>query len=588
MYRNIFMAEISREEVAQTLREIALLLELKGENPFKIRAYRNGAEMALSYSGDFIGKARDSQLGTIKGFGAALAQKVHELVDTGTLEYHQNLRSEFPDTLFELFEIQGLGPKKIKLLFDHLGVTSVQELRAVCESGAASELKGFGKKTTDKILEAISFKESNADRFTLGEVMPLVKVLREKLSEHPSVHQCNTAGSVRRGKETVHDIDFIVATDAPGEVIDYFTGLDEIREIMVSGGTKASVRLDNGLQCDLRAVSNTEYPFALSYFTGSKEHNVVMRGRARDRGFTLNEYRLAPLEEGKSASPDIDTEADLYRALDLDYVPASLRENIGEFDAAENGTLPKLIEVENLRGTFHNHTTASDGRSTLEEMVAAAQDLGLGYLGIADHSKAAVQANGLDEKRLLQQVGEIGKLNRSLHRFHVFSGIECDILRDGSMDLDDEALAAVDYVVGSIHGSFTLSEKDQTRRVIRAMENPHVTMIGHLTTRLLLRRDPCAMDIPAIIDAAAQTGTWLELNANSRRLDLDWRWWRMASDKGVFCVINPDAHHADHLQNLYFGVLVARKGWLEKRHVVNCQTLTQIKKSLQRKRKALS
>ncbi|MFT5187944.1 MAG: DNA polymerase (family 10) [Verrucomicrobiales bacterium] len=575
---------MTREEITDVLEEIALLLELKGENPFKIRAYRNGADIVTHHSEDFIQIARDNKLSSIKGFGEALANKVHEFVTTGEMEYHKNLRAEFPETIFELFGINGLGPKKIKALHQQLKVASIADLKRVCESGEASSLSGFGKKTCEKILEAIAFREAHADRFLLGAVMPAVSQMLEGLRSLPEADQVSVAGSVRRGKETVHDLDFIVATKDPGTVMKFFVSQEAVQNVIVQGATKSSVHLENGVQCDLRAVSAEEFPFALNYFTGSKEHNVAIRGRARDQGYTLNEYRLAPIEgrEPKTLEP-IHTEADLYGALGLDYVEPSLRENMGEIEAAEKGTLPKLVELENLRGTFHNHTTESDGKNTLAEMAAAAEELGLDYLGISDHSKSSFQANGLDADRLLKQVEDIRTYNAANDGLTVFAGTECDILKDGTLDFEDEVLAQLDYVVASIHNVFTLSEKDQTARLIKAIENPHITMLGHITGRLLLRRDPYALDVAKIIDACVANGTWIEINANPRRLDMDWRHWRRARDLGLKAVINPDAHRVEGLQDLYYGIQVARKGWLRREDVINCLPIEEVKVALQSK-----
>jgi DNA polymerase (family 10) len=340
------------------------------------------------------------------------------------------------------------------------------------------------------------------------------------------------------------------------------------------------VRWKSGIQADLRVVKDAEFPFAMNYFTGSKEHNIVMRQRALARGWTLNEYRLGPDETPKTKPepiPEIREEADLYRALGLDYVEPELRENMGEFRAAEEHTLPKLIELENLRGTFHNHTTLSDGRSTLREMADAAMELGLQYLGIADHSKASFQAHGLDEKALLAQVKEIRALNQELGPdFRIFAGSEVDIHKDGSLDFADEILAQLDYVVVSVHSVFNLSEVEMTERIIKAISNPYVTMLGHLTGRLLLMRDAYAVDHAAVIEAAAATGTIIELNANPRRLDMDWRWWPLAKSKGVKCAINPDAHDTSHLQFLKIGIGIARKGWLTRHDVVNTLPLGKI------------
>jgi DNA polymerase (family 10) len=331
-------------------------------------------------------------------------------------------------------------------------------------------------------------------------------------------------------------------------------------------------------------VADAEFPFALNYFTGSKEHNIVLRGLAQERGWTLNEYRLAPVKDGNVKIPAIRDEGDLYALFDLDYIEPELREDRGEFEAAREHRLPDLVELANIRGTFHCHTNASDGRNTLLEMAKAARDLGLEYMGIADHSKASFQANGLDAGRLNKQIAEIKSLNRDFDGFRIFSGTECDILKDGSLDFTDDLLAQLDYVVASVHSSFTLGEVEMTKRLIRAMENPFVTMLGHLTGRLLLRREPYAVNIPAVLDAAAATGTFIELNADPHRLDMDWRWWRLAKEKGVRCVINPDAHATGGLQNLYFGIGSARKGWLTKNDIVNCLPLNKVLPVLQAKR----
>ena len=371
--------------------------------------------------------------------------------------------------------------------------------------------------------------------------------------------------------------------------MDHFVELPQVTSIINHGKTKSSVRLDDGIQCDLRAVSNAEYPCALAYFTGSKEHNVALRGLARDLGYTLNEYRLAPIDEDSTDKPrKFHDEAGLYSALGLDCPPPELRENQGEIEAAADHSLPQLIELENLRGTFHNHTTASDGHNSLEEMAQAAIDLGLQYLGIADHSKASVQANGLNEKRLLNQVHEIQVLNRGYEDeeldFRLLAGTEVDILKDGSLDFEDDLLAQLDYSVASVHSAFTLPEAEMTERIIKAVENPYITMIGHLTGRLLLEREPYAVNVPEIIDACAETGTIIELNCNPWRLDMDWRWWKLAAEKGVRCAINPDAHRTDGLQYLFYGIKIARKGWLTRDNVINCLPLDEITEALAIKR----
>ncbi len=568
---------ITREEIARILRQIAQLLELKGENPFKIRAYRTGAEAVDTFSGDFIQLAKDDQLKPIKGIGDALAKKIHELVTTGKMEFWEKLRAEFPESIFELFEVQGLGPKKAKALFDALGVDSIEKLKVVCDNGEATKLSGFGAKSVEKIVEAIQYRESFAGRFRLGDVAGQVQAILEALRAHPETSRAEAAGSVRRGKETVHDLDFIVATKEPQVLMDYFVEQPWTAEVLVHGATKSSIRLENGVQCDLRAVSNEEYPCALVYFTGSKEHNIVLRSRALKQGLTLNEYRLGPSEGSDAKAPKIHDEADVYRALGLDFIDPALRESTGEFEAAESGNLPLLVELSNLRGTFHNHTTASDGKNSLEEMADAAMELGLQYLGIADHSKSSFQANGLNEERLRTQVAEIRKLNEGYDgAFKLFAGSEVDILRNGDLDFEDDLLGELDYVVASVHNALQIEESEMTKRLIKAIENPHVTMLGHLTGRLLLQREASAVNIPKVIDACAASGTIIELNCNPWRFDMDWRWWKLATGKGVKCSINPDAHRTSQLEYLHFGILQARKGWLTRDDVVNCLPLGEI------------
>ncbi len=374
----------------------------------------------------------------------------------------------------------------------------------------------------------------------------------------------------------MHDLDFIVATRDPAGVTALFISHEAVEEIIAQGPTKTSVRLKTGIQADLRVVTNDQYPFALAYFTGSKEHNVKIRGLALARGWTLNEYRMAPVE-GKTAAAGPGHRRGSRSVRSARAWITSSR-NCARTGAKSRprprGTLPRLVALENLRGTFHNHTTASDGRSTLEEMAAAAQDLGLEYLGIADHSKSSFQAHGLDAKRLLeQQARKSGGSTQIFDDFRLFAGTECDVLKDGTLDFPDEVLSQLDYVVASVHNVFNLPEAEMTARIIRAISNPHVTMLGHLTGRLLLSREGYAVDVPAVIEAAAATGTWIELNANPSRLDMDWRWWPLAKEKGVRCVINPDAHTVAGLQHLWFGVAAARKGWLTREDVINCLPL---------------
>ena len=567
---------MTRDNLAEVLDEIALLLELKNENPFKVRAYRQGADTVRNYDGDIVQLAIDNQLDGIKGIGEALRDKLHLLASTGTLLYHQHLRAEFPPGIFDLFELQGLGPKKIKTLHETLGIDSIAALKSACLDGRVAALTGFGAKTQAKILESIGLREKFADAFTLAAISPLAGEILDTLRLHPEISQLAIAGSYRRAKETVHDLDFLAATKAPALVCEDFTTLPQVAAVIACGETKASVRLHNGLQCDLRAVSNDQFPFALQYFTGSKEHNVALRSLALKQGYSLNEYGLTPTGETTPPPPAIHEEADLYHALGFDFIPPELRENHGEIEAAASHTLPRLIELTHLRGTFHNHTTASDGLHTLQAMADEAIAMGLQYLGIADHSKSTYQANGLDESRLLDQVAEIRRLNATFDGFRLFAGSEVDILKDGSLDFDDSILSQLDYCVASVHQFSNQTEDEMTRRICRAMENPHVTMLGHPTGRLLLKRDPYPVNLAKIIDCAAATGTIIELNCSPLRLDLDWRWWRRARDLGVLCSINPDAHSTARLHHIGLGVRVARKGWLRREDVLNTRPTAEI------------
>jgi DNA polymerase (family 10) len=584
---------MTKEEIAGVLEQIATLLELKAENPFKIRAYTNAARAIETFGANVSNFQDEEAVAKIPGIGKSIALKIKELAETGSLKYFRELSAEFPPGILELFSLPGLGAKKIKALHDKLGISSIAQLQKACEDGRVAELAGFGETTQQKICDAIDRRASHAGSFQFGQIAAEAEALRSDLAAHEGASQVEIAGSYRRRKEIVHDLDLLVATKEPEAITKFFISNPLVESVIAQGPTKSSVRLRSGMQCDLRVVTTAEYPFALAYFTGNKEHNIEMRSRALKRGWTLNEYRLAVVpvdpKSKKKKSPNkiprVRDETDLYRGVDLDFIPPELRENCGEFEAAEQHSLPKLIEKENLRGTFHCHTVASDGHNTLEEMAEAARELGLEYLGIADHSRSSVQGHGISAEKLLAQVGAIRELNKTFNGFRLFAGVECDILRDGSLDFPDEVLSQLDYVVASVHSVFNLSESEMTQRVIRALENPFVTILAHPTGRLLLKRDPYQIDIPAVLDAAARTSTWVELNAAPKRLDLDWRWWPLAKQKGVKCVIDPDAHRIARLQDLWFGIGIARKGWLTKKDVVNCLPLAKIEVALRAKRK---
>lgn len=590
---------MTRNEIADVLNDIAVLLELKGENPFKTRAYQAGARTLEALEEDLGTVIAEGRLGSLKGIGEALAKKITGLHGTGRLDFYEKLRASIAPGLVEMLEIPGLGAKKIKALHEKLGIDTISALDQACRDGFVAGLAGFGEKTQENILAGIRNREAYGRRHLWWDAAGVAEPILAGLRGLPQVRRAEHAGSLRRGLETVGDLDFIAAVRAGEDaapVADWFAAQPGVREVTARGVTKASVRFEGGLQADLRIVSEKVFACALHHFTGSKEHNVQMRQRALARGWSLGEWGFASAFDEIEASlslqgpqnlrdkmpapvpAGIDSEEKLFAALGLAFIPPELREGLGEIEAAEAGTLPRLIEAADLRGAFHNHTTESDGRNTLEEMTAAAQALGWEYLGIADHSKSSFQARGLDEERLLAQIGRIEKLNTS-EKFtvHVFAGTECDILRDGRLDFDDVVLARLDYVVASVHNAFSLDEDAMTARIIRAIENPHVTMLGHMTGRLLLRREGYRVNAAKIIDAAIANGVVIELNANPWRLDMDWRHWHRAAERGLLCSINPDAHETAGFAYVAAGVNAARKGWLEKRHVVNTLPLARMK-----------
>lgn len=585
---------MDKDKVAEVLVEIGVLLELKGENPFKTRAY-GAAARALEVLTEPLDKiVSENRLSEIKGIGDALQKKICELVTTGRLKYHEDLKASFPAGLFNLLQIPGLGPKKVKALFEKLKITCVEELEKACHDGKIADLDGFGQKTQSKILEGIKFRASYSSRHLLATALMLAEPILEALRSHPEVIRCSTAGSVRRAREIIGDMDFLVSSKRPADVIDFFVELPGVLSISAKGDTKASVILEGGLQADLRVVSDAEYPFALAYFTGSKEHNIVMRQRAIQRGLRLNEYGLFRSAE-ETRDPNLLepclTEEEIFARLGLAFVPPELREDQGEFHAAESGDIPRLIEWTDLRGSLHNHSTWSDGRCTLEEIAAHMEDLGLDYWAITDHSKSSIIARGLLPQRLREQIKEVKALNQRLAEqgsdFRLLTGSEVDILTEGKLDFDDDLLAELDVVVASLHQSAGENEAENTKRLIRAAQNPFVHILGHLTGRLLLEREGYRVNQHAVIDVCAETGTWIELNSSPYRFDMDWRLWSYAKSKGVKCVINCDAHRKEHAMYLRLGASVARKGWLSKADVMNTLPLPLLMEALQQKRTAL-
>ena len=609
---------MNKTEIAAVLTDIGTLLELKGENPFKVRAYQSGARVLEGLAEEEIARrVGDGSLQEVKGIGEALAQKISELHQTGKLEFYEKLKASVPEGLVEVLSIPGLGAKKVRALQDKLGVDSVAKLKAACDEGKVAALEGFGEKTQEKILTGIRNREAYGKRHIWLNAYEASAPILAALRQLPDVQQAESCGSLRRCMETVGDLDFLVATTNPTPIVDWFVSQPGVREVTARGDSKASVRLESGLQADLRLVPPEQFVFTLHHLTGSKDHNVQMRQRALARGLSMSEWGLFPsdqkhgpteqgaksgelgagsLEQGARSGETVGakaptslpakTEADLFRALGLAFIPPELREGRGELEAAEVDQLPRLVEESDIRGVFHNHTTASDGHNTLEEMAAATEALGLEYLGIADHSKSSFQARGLDEQRLAEQVEQIRQFNASgKSRAYVFSGTECDILPDGRLDFSAETLAQLDYVVVSVHSSFRQSREDMTKRIVRALETEHVTMLGHLTGRLLLEREAYDVDVDKVVDAAIANRVAIELNASPWRLDMDWRLWRKAAEKGLLTSINPDAHRTSQLAYYKAGVGIARKGWLTKEAVLTTKPLAEMKAWLAARKK---
>jgi DNA polymerase (family 10) len=567
--------------VAQILDEMGTLLEVRGENPFRCRAYHNAADALRGLSGDLAAMVADGRLAEVPGIGDTMLAKISQLVTTGHLPAYEELRAATPPGLVALLRVPGLGPKKIKTLHDDLKIESLADLRAAAEAGQIAALKGFGAKTQAKVLEGISFIEKAGDRILQSTARRLIAPIVNAVRDHPKTIQVEPCGSLRRRAETIGDLDILFSGDDPVPVIDHFTRLPQVAQVLAHGPTKASVRLADGVQCDLRGVTPAQFPFALHYFTGSKAHNIAMRRRAIERGWKLNEYAL----EGPDGPIPCADEVELFAAFGLAYIPPELREDRGEIEAAAQGPLPRLVALDDLTGTFHCHTDWSDGGATLVEMAEAARASGLKYLGIADHSRSAGYAGGLSIDRVRQQWSAIDALNQKFGKgFRIFKGTECDILADGTLDYPDDVLDGFDYVVASVHSSFGLPRDAMTARIVRAVQNPRVTMLGHPTGRLLLARDGYALDLEAVIAACAEAGTMIEINANPHRLDLDDHHARLARDQGVMIAINPDAHSTGGLADLDYGIGVARRAGLVPSDILNAASPPRVARLLEARR----
>ncbi len=546
---------MDKKEIADILDEIGTLLELRGENPFKSRAYHNASRIVGALMKNLEALVETGEIQDIKGIGKGLAETITELVRSGKSKYHHELQSSLPPGLLEMLRIQGLGPKRVKILYDTLNIKSVGQLQKAAQQHKLATLDGFGEKSEENILKGIEILSKHADKHLLPLAEEAATRILDVLKKQKGVIRCEIAGSLRRRKEIIGDIDIVVSAKPANaaNIMRAFTSHPDVESLIGQGETKSSVMLRPGIQCDLRIVSEAEFPFALAYFTGSKEHNIEMRSRAKQFGWSLNEYGFSELgaDEKRGKSKRLircTTEEDIYKSLRLAYVPAELREHTGEIEAAADDAIPNLIELKDLRGTFHCHTTYSDGANTLAEMAAAARELGWEYLGIADHSKIAAYAGGLSYEKVKQQLREIDKLNGGFNDFKVFKGTEVDILPDGSLDWKSDVLERFDYVVASIHSKFKMTETEATGRIIKALKNKYVTMLGHPTGRLLLEREGYPLNMIEVINAAADYGKMIEINSHPSRLDLDWRLCKYAKEKGVRVCINPDAHRIDGLK----------------------------------------
>lgn len=564
----------------QVLEEIALLLELKDENFFKVRAFQNAARVLEGNPSDVGSLVETGELEKLKGIGKGkIAQIVHDIYEKGKSKDYEELRKGFPETLFELFKIPGLGAKRIKAVYGKLKIKSVAELESAAQKGRLADLDGFGAKSQDKILAGIRQMKKSAGRFLIDAATNQAEKLLAHLKKQKGIERIEIAGSLRRCKETVKDIDILVSAKNPAAVHQAFIQYPETTSVIAHGETKSSVTLKSGINCDLRTVTLKEFPYALYYFTGSKEHNVAVRTIAKKKGIKINEYGLF---KDKRLIPCAD-EAEIFERVGLHYIPPEVRENTGEIEWAAKKDFPELVEEKDIRGVFHVHSTYSDGVASLEEMVASAEGKGYEYVGISDHSRSAKYAGGLDEKRLYEQWKEIDRLQKH-SKIRIFKGIESDILRDGSLDYPEPILSQFDFIIGSVHSQFNLSEPEMTERLARAMENKHTTFLGHLTGRLLLSREGYSLNMERVIDVAKKTGVSIELNAQPQRLELDWHFCQLAKRQGVGVSIHPDAHAVSHMDYVTYGIGIARKGWLEKKDVTNTLGLASMEKFLKKRK----
>lgn len=573
---------MENREIARLLWETADLMEIAGEDSFRIRSYRNGATAVEGYPErieDILGDP-ERKVTDIPGIGKGLSQVLSEIVERGSCDRRDHLLEKFPPTALEFLKIQGLGPKGIALIFEHYRVSTIDELERLCREQKLRVLPRMGAKLEEKVLRSISQYRQRTGRYLLSYAEGVAQELAAVFHEVRGVEAVTPAGSLRRGRETVGDLDLLVTGPNPTAVLDRFIAYPSVEEVLSRGENKASAKVGReGLQVDVRALAPESFGAAMQYFTGSKDHNVAVRTRAVKMGFKLSEYGLYRVADDSRVAGE--TEAQIYEALGLGWIPPELRENSGEVEAAEQGTLPELVELQQIRGDLHMHTTETDGRATLAEMAEAGRVHGYEYIAITDHSKALAMANGLDEKRAVAFAAQVREINRGEIGIHVFSGLECDVLKDGTLDLADDALAELDLVIASVHSHMNLEAAEMTDRLLRALECPHLRILGHPTGRILLHRDPFPFDFERVVAEAVRRGVWLEINASPERLDLSGTLVRTAKSKGARFTISTDAHHPKHLESMRYGVITARRGWLGPSDVMNTLPAKQFAAALQ-------
>ncbi len=570
---------VHNKEIADKLNELADMLDIKGENEFRVRAYRNAVRSLSGYTRNISEMVENHEdISSLPGIGKSMSEKIEEIVKTGKLKQLQKLRKEVPESLLEIMKLEQLGPQRTKILNDTLNIRSLKELEKAARAGKVEKIKGFGKKTTERILEEIESwsQKGGSARIKRTEAEMLVNPMLRYMED--KIERLTVAGSFRRKKETVRDIDLVAVSSNPRQAMKDFTAYDEVERVISEGETRASVKLRTGLQVDLRIVEKKAFGAALLYFTGSKEHTVALRTLAQERGLKLNEYGIS--QNGKVLASE--TEQQVYQAMKLNYIEPELRENKGEIEASQDNKLPVLVSRADLRGDLHAHTTETDGTNTLEEMADAARQMGYEYLAVTDHSKKVTIARGMNEQRLEKQIAAIDILNRKLKNFRILKAVEVDILEDGSLDLPDTILKELDLVVCSVHYYRKLTRKKQTQRIIKAMQNPYFNILAHPTGRMIGIRDELDTDMEAVMKEAKNCGCFLEINANPDRLDLNDDYARMAKEMGVRISVATDAHAVNSLQYMEFGIAQARRGWLEKNDVLNTRSLKELMKLLKR------